>query len=241
VWGGLTGTEIGEAYGVGGLGLVGTGRGGDPVHTARAGAPIHWEDGTVAGQVLAARDFTGPARDVAGRRCFDVKLVSGEDAALSLCFDAADLEEKSRPAAGVGSLGTIGLIGRGSGSGYGTGGGGFGGRGKRVPAVRHAKAEVKGSLDKDIIRRIVRAHINEVRYCYNKLLVKEPTAEGKVTVSFTIDATGKVSASSVADNTTGNDDVAECIAKAVKRWTFPRPTGGGVVTVSYPFVLSPGA
>jgi Ca-activated chloride channel family protein len=28
VWGGLTGTEIGEAYGTGGLGLVGTGRGG---------------------------------------------------------------------------------------------------------------------------------------------------------------------------------------------------------------------
>lgn len=28
VWGGLTGTEIGEAYGVGGLGVVGTGRGG---------------------------------------------------------------------------------------------------------------------------------------------------------------------------------------------------------------------
>lgn len=28
VWGGLSGTEVGEAYGVGGLGLVGTGRGG---------------------------------------------------------------------------------------------------------------------------------------------------------------------------------------------------------------------
>ena len=28
VWGGLPGTEVGEAYGVGGLGLVGTGRGG---------------------------------------------------------------------------------------------------------------------------------------------------------------------------------------------------------------------
>ncbi|HEY0137463.1 MAG TPA: VWA domain-containing protein, partial [Nannocystis sp.] len=28
VWGGLAGTEVGEAYGVGGLGLVGTGRGG---------------------------------------------------------------------------------------------------------------------------------------------------------------------------------------------------------------------
>ena len=31
VWGGLTGTEVGEAYGVGGLGLVGTGRGGGGV------------------------------------------------------------------------------------------------------------------------------------------------------------------------------------------------------------------
>jgi len=31
VWGGLTGTEIGEAHGVGGLGLVGTGRGGGGV------------------------------------------------------------------------------------------------------------------------------------------------------------------------------------------------------------------
>ncbi len=28
IWGGLAGTEVGEAYGVGGLGLVGTGRGG---------------------------------------------------------------------------------------------------------------------------------------------------------------------------------------------------------------------
>lgn len=31
VWGGLTGEEVGEAYGVGGLGLIGTGRGGGGV------------------------------------------------------------------------------------------------------------------------------------------------------------------------------------------------------------------
>jgi Ca-activated chloride channel family protein len=31
VWGGLTGTEVGQAYGVGGLGLIGTGRGGGGV------------------------------------------------------------------------------------------------------------------------------------------------------------------------------------------------------------------
>ncbi|MCA9701640.1 MAG: VWA domain-containing protein, partial [Myxococcales bacterium] len=53
--------------------------------------------------------------------------------------------------------------GGGVGSGYGAGGGaGFSGRGRRVPQIRSARAQVQGSLDKDIIRRIVRAHINEV-------------------------------------------------------------------------------
>jgi hypothetical protein len=76
-------------------------------------------------------------------------------------------------------LGNTGLIGKGegggTGSGYGRGAGaGFGGRGTAVPTVRQAKATVTGALDKDIIRRIVRAHINEVRYCYNQGLARDP-------------------------------------------------------------------
>mgnify|MGYP000697547778 CR=1 FL=1 len=31
----------------------------------------------------------------------------------------------------------------------------------------------------------------------------------------------------------------ECIAQAVATWRFPAPTGGGVVTVNYPFNLQP--
>jgi|GEM_PF-1736681 len=179
VWGGLTGTEVGEAFGVGGLGLVGTGSGGG---------------GTGEGTI---------------------------------------------------GLGNTGLIGKGggggSGSGYGRGSGsGFGGSGKKVPKVRQAKASVKGSLDKDIIRRIVRAHINEVRYCYNKGLTKDPALKGRVAVQFTIGATGKVSAAEVSSTTLSDEDVADCIAKAVKRWKFPKPSGGGNVVVTYPFVLEPG-
>ena len=179
VWGGLTGTEVGEAFGVGGLGLVGTGEGGG---------------GTGEGTI---------------------------------------------------GLGNTGLIGKGggggTGSGYGRGSGsGFGGRGKKVARVRQAKATVKGSLDKDIIRRIVRAHINEIRYCYNQGLTKEPDLEGRVAVKFTIGGTGKVTDSEVATTSLDNEDVEDCIAKAVKRWKFPRPTGGGNVVVTYPFVLSPG-
>jgi len=179
VWGGLTGTEIGEAYGVGGLGLVGTGRGGG---------------GTGEGTI---------------------------------------------------GLGNTGLIGKGggggTGSGYGRGSGaGFGGRGKRVPRVRQAKAKVKGALDKDIIRRIVRAHINEVRYCYNQGLVRDPNLKGRVAVQFTIGPTGKVPVAVVQESSVKDRNVAQCIAKAVKRWSFPKPQGGGNVVVTYPFVLEPG-
>jgi len=45
--------------------------------------------------------------------------------------------------------------------------------------------------------------------------------------------------SKVASSTMGNSQVEDCIAKAVRRWTFPSPEGGGVVIVTYPFVLAP--
>jgi tetratricopeptide (TPR) repeat protein len=155
IWGSLTGTEIGEAYGAGGLGLAGTGRGGG-----------------------------------------------------------------------------------GTGSGYGRGSGaGFGGRGKPVPRVRMAKAQVKGALDKDIIRRVVRAHINEVRYCYNQGLVRDESLRGRIAVQFTIGPTGKVPVAVVQKSKLSDRNAPQCIAKAVRRWTFPKPQGGGNVVVTYPFVL----
>jgi len=179
VWGGLTGSEVGEAYGVGGLGLVGTGRGGG---------------GTGEGKI------------------------------------------------GLGSTGLIGSGGGGgTGSGYGRGSGaGFGGRGKRVPRVRQAKATVKGPLDKDIIRRIVRAHINEVRYCYTQGLAKDDALEGRVQIDFEIGGTGKVTSAAVGKTTVSDTAVGKCMAKAVKRWKFPKPVDGATVSVSYPFNLSPG-
>jgi TonB family protein len=105
------------------------------------------------------------------------------------------------------------------------------------PRVRQAKAEVEGALDKDIIRRIVRAHINEVRYCFNRGLLRDKTLEGRVSIQFTVNGEGEVPVAVVADSSVKDTAVGECIAKAVKRWTFPKPDGGGTVVVTYPFVL----
>jgi hypothetical protein len=47
--------------------------------------------------------------------------------------------------------------------------------------------------------------------------------------------------SAVVQETTMKDaGVGNCIAQAVRRWTFPKPEGGGSVIVTYPFVLEPG-
>ena len=115
----------------------------------------------------------------------------------------------------------------------------FGGRGTRVPTVRQAKPEVVGELDKDLIRRTVRVHINEVRRCYDKQLSRDPNAKGRVAIALEIDRKGKVSATSVQESTMKEPAVGECIAKAAKAWKFPRPKSG-TVSVVYPFVLEPG-
>lgn len=97
-----------------------------------------------------------------------------------------------------------------------------------------------GALDKDIIRRVVRSHIVEVRACYNKGLARDKTLKGRVMITFTIGADGAVSAAEVAESTFKDAEVARCVAAAVKTWEFPEPEGGGNVVVSYPFVLLPG-
>lgn len=117
---------------------------------------------------------------------------------------------------------------------------GWGGRGARHPRVRQVEASVQGSLDKDIIRRIVRAHINEVRHCYNQGLTQNPELEGRVSITWTIDKLGAVVESRVEENTVSDPAVAPCIADAAKGWKFPKPKGGGQVVVTYPFNLSPG-
>jgi TonB family protein len=177
VLGGLIGNQIGEAYGIGGLGLVGTGAGGG---------------GTGEGTI------------------------------------------------GLGNLGTIGKGGGGgSGSGYGRGAGGLGGRRARAPEVLPGQANVRGSLDKEIIRRIIRRHINEVKYCYEQELTRKPELGGRVAVQFTIAANGQVVASVLQNSTMGNTRVESCVVQAVRRWEFPKPLGGGIVIVTYPFNFTP--
>lgn len=106
-----------------------------------------------------------------------------------------------------------------------------------APANRSPAPEVSGgSIDKEVIRRVIRRHINEVRFCYEKGLAKNPALQGNVAVKFTIGQSGAVTAAEVKQSTLNQPEVESCITNRVLRWQFPAPHGGNV-SVTYPFVL----
>jgi TonB family protein len=143
-----------------------------------------------------------------------------------------------------GGLGTWGKFGpghgKGTGPGYGDGVGTLAMRHKpRVPDVMIGDMKGSGTLDKEIIRRIVRRHLNEIRYCYEQALPRHPTLSGRAVVQFTIGKDGQVLASVLQSSTLGMASVESCVVGAVKRWPFPAPERGGLTMVSYPFQFTP--
>jgi hypothetical protein len=141
---------------------------------------------------------------------------------------------------GVGRLGTISwTLGRGDGKHpRNLGDGKLSGRRSRGPILVSKPAVVKGSLSKETIRRIVHRHINEIKFCYEKGLMKRPDLSGRVSIKFLIAGTGAVKSAAVASSTIGDPGVEICIAQTVERMTFPMPEDGGLVIVTYPFSLS---
>ncbi len=140
---------------------------------------------------------------------------------------------------GQGGIGTAGRGGgKGGGGGYGRNEGRIEERATRIPSVIPGRPVVTGSLDKEIIRRVIRKHRREIKYCYEQELIKNKNLAGKVVVEVTVASTGAVVAAVKRSSTLNNSKVERCMTSKIRRWIFPEPNGGGIVRVSYPFVFS---
>jgi hypothetical protein len=141
-------------------------------------------------------------------------------------------------AEGLGGLGTKGM---GSGaSGYGKGGGDFGAKGEGGIGTVGGDPIILGALDRSLIDEVIKRNMNQIRYCYQRELTKNPALGGKIVIKFTIAKDGTVSAASTKTTTMNNASVEGCIVGRFLRMQFPQPKGGGIVIVSYPFIFSPG-
>jgi len=86
---------------------------------------------------------------------------------------------------------------------------------------------------------VIRHHLDDIECCYGTELTNQPDLSGRVTIQFTIAASGAILASVVQSSTINNPHTEICIAQVLRRWAFPKPQGGGIVIVSYPFDLAP--
>ncbi|MBK7861076.1 MAG: TonB family protein [Archangiaceae bacterium] len=149
----------------------------------------------------------------------------------SKSFGGAGLD----PNGGLGGLGSRGSPSDGGGAGEGIGG--LGRPARTDAAVALAEPVVMGSLDQGLVRTVIHRNRNPVRYCYEQELAQAPELEGKVVVKFVITREGTVDSPKVTESTVGRSALEDCIVSRVKGWRFPKPAGGGVVVVTYPFVF----
>lgn len=135
-------------------------------------------------------------------------------------------------------IGGVTTQGRGGGTGnYGSAVGTLGGKRGVDIGITSSEPEVQGSLDKELIRKVIRDHRDQIRFCYESQLQRFPKLSGKVAIRFQITANGNVSVANVSQSTVNNVALDRCIATKVKTWLFPKPKGGGVVWVTYPFLF----
>jgi hypothetical protein len=166
--------------------------------------------------------------DDVGMQSVDEALngVSGVQAA-----QAGDGGIKGGSARGAGdaSVGVTTATGGGSGTGTGT------------VKVKKAKLDL-GDADAtaeagDVggIRSVVKANNGRIVSCLDQALKQNPDLNGRISIGWTIQA-GKVTSSSVVRNNTGDDALANCMAKAVRSFRFD--AGLTAEVAEFPFAVS---
>jgi len=99
---------------------------------------------------------------------------------------------------------------------------------------------VLGSMDPDIIRKILLDHLPQFRYCYQKELERLGSeVSGVVKLNFIIGASGYVSQAGVDGSSPLPVDVKKCVVGVLRGISFPEPNGGGTVEVRQPMNFYP--
>ena len=114
-------------------------------------------------------------------------------------------------------------------------GGGGNKRGMLVGDVA-TKTVVLGSIDPDLLRKILQEYLPQFRHCYQKELDKNSNKiKGVIDLEFTIGKSGIVVKTNVKARDSGfSNDGVGCLSSILKIIKFPEPKGGGIVDVRQP-------
>jgi outer membrane biosynthesis protein TonB len=93
---------------------------------------------------------------------------------------------------------------------------------------------VLGSMDPDVIRRLLMAHLTQFRSCYQNELDRtgNDQVQGAIKLLFTIGASGRVDRAGVESDSALPGGVKGCVVNVLRGIQFPEPQGGGTVEVN---------
>lgn len=100
---------------------------------------------------------------------------------------------------------------------------------------------VLGSMDPDVIRRILMDNLPKFRFCYQSELERsnDEKTQGVIKLNFVIGASGHVSQAGVDDSSQLPGAVKRCVVDVLRGIQFPEPMGGGTVEVKQPMNFYP--
>jgi hypothetical protein len=98
------------------------------------------------------------------------------------------------------------------------------------------KTVVLGSMDPELLRKILREHIPQFRHCYQQeLITNSEKVKGVIDLNFTISESGKVSKYAIkVKEAQFSQKGVNCMGQVLGLIDFPKPKGGGVVDVRQP-------
>ena len=103
--------------------------------------------------------------------------------------------------------------------------------------ILKGEVRVPSTMDKETIRRVIHAHMNEIRFCYEKELPAQPDLEGKLVMSFVVLRDGRVASAQAVSSTMHNTSIGGCVSQTLGRLSFPMPASSPIASVQYPFVF----
>ena len=111
---------------------------------------------------------------------------------------------------------------------------------KQVQAMVTAKmsrtVKIEGGMSREMVKRVIDQHLDEITNCYETALMTNPNILGRIVFEWKILMDGRVGEIRIVASSVNSNEIHDCIKSAIKSWQFPKPTGSEVV-VSYPFVF----
>ncbi|MFT6070666.1 MAG: pSer/pThr/pTyr-binding forkhead associated (FHA) protein [Bacteriovoracaceae bacterium] len=94
---------------------------------------------------------------------------------------------------------------------------------------------VLGSMDPELLRKILREYLPQFRHCYQQELERSEEAKGVVDLNFRIGKSGRVTTVNIKSKKAKfSSSGTNCMAGVLKLIDFPKPKGGGMVDVKQP-------